>query len=217
MRVLEHAATHDAALGAQLGPGGVLRTPAQICSTVRALKLVTVELTTTVTSRSADQNWRGDVAAAVQAPVKLSYGTDLSGLTEGGVSVSPLVNSCVIRVPAPSRIATEVLGQSETTKVDVGWGRFRSMAGEYYLGIARRDLYEQARAMSLPPADSQRVRDLTREQVAKLARSMLGEQMAVRVVFDDEPGWTIIPAALGLTGKPGRAEGSAGAGEGGSR
>ena len=110
----------------------------RIATAARALKLVTVELDTTVLSRSSDSSWRGGVSASVQAPAKLAYGTDLSHLEPDDIAFDQLLRSCLVRVPPPRRIATEVFAERERTEVRVGWARFRSLSGEYHLGLARR-------------------------------------------------------------------------------
>lgn len=159
---------------------------ARVLDSIRSLKLVTVELTTHVNAESLDESWRGDVRARVDAPVKLHFGTDLSRLRADAIRASVLGNSWVITVPVPERIATEVFGEREQVDVSVGWLRSRSIAGEKQLGIARRDLYEAARRIRLSDEDMLRVRGQTREQVARLVRSIVGPLASVSVRFEDE-------------------------------
>jgi hypothetical protein len=168
--------------------GVVTTDTARVLGSIRKLKLVTVELATHVNAESVDESWRGDVHAKVDAPVKLHFGTDLSGLKAESLRASALGNSWVVTVPAPERVATEVFGERETTDVSVGWMRSRSMSGEKHLGLARRDLYESARRLRLSEEDTQRVRAETREQVATLMRSIVGQWSSVTVRFEDEVG-----------------------------
>ncbi len=168
--------------------GVVVTDTARVLGSMRKLKLVTVELATHVNAESVDESWRGDVHAKVDAPVKLHFGTDLSGLKAESLRASTLGNSWVVTVPAPERVATEVFGERETTDVSVGWMRSRSMSGEKHLGLARRDLYESARRLRLSEEDTQRVRAETREQVAALMRSIVGQWSSVTVRFEDEVG-----------------------------
>jgi hypothetical protein len=193
MRELENDALKTPDYAASLSPGASVIQTARVMESVRALKLVTVQITTRVSSESADSSWRGSASATVQAPVKLSFGTDLSHLGEGAVSFSPLMNSCIVRVPPPTRIATEVMGNQEENEVHVGWLRFRAQAGEKHLGIARRDLYGQALELRLLAEDAQRVREDTRTQVATLIHSIVGKEMTLRVIFADEAGGTPEP------------------------
>lgn len=191
MRQMEARATRGVADPLLTGPASNLAQTARVAESVRALQLVTLRITTRVTAESADSSWRGDASAIVEAPVRLHYGTDLSSLDDRAISFSPLRNQCVVRVPPPSRIATEVMGANEETEVRVGWLRFKSQAGEKHLGQARVQLYERAQDLRLLPLDAQSVREQTRSQVAKLIRGIVGDEIDVLVRFDDEaPGLT---------------------------
>lgn len=184
LRALEHDALDEVALIESEGAGPMQA--AHVLGSIRKLKLVTVELATHANSSSAEESWRGDVRATVDAPVKLHYGTDLSRLKAESLRVGPLGNSWVITVPAPERVATEVFGEREQTDVRVGWMRSRAVAGEKHLGMARRDLYEAARRLAISQEQMERVRGQTREQVAQLMRSIVGPFAVVRVRFEDE-------------------------------
>lgn len=154
---------------------------ATVTRAVRDLKLVTVTIDTTVKVTRRDDNWRGGAEATVEAPVRLHYGTDLSKLDVRHIVVNPLTGICIIRVPPPERIATEVFTEKERNDVLIGWGRFRSRAGEYQLGLARTQLNEQARQMTLSPTDQLKVVESTREQVQVLVERVLGPGRQVLV------------------------------------
>lgn len=160
---------------------------ARVLDAVRSLQLVTVELHTVVSAQASHESWRGPVRARVEAPARLLYATDLSGLRADALGFSPVARAYAVRVPAPTRLAAEVQTDEESIAVQLGWGRFRSRAGEYYLGLARKALTERARAMPLSPADEAFVRRTTREQVADLVRAIVGPGVSVRVTLDDEP------------------------------
>ncbi|GEM_PF-539844 len=153
---------------------------AEIARSLRTMKLVTVEVETAVASKRFDGSWRGDVAATVVAPARLLYGCDLSGIGEPhtGQSATLIPNllsgGYTLRVPRPSRIATEVEGDRERSMVDVGWGRFRDLSGEHQLGLARSGLYEEARQIRLTPDQAREVETATREQLATLVRAFAG-------------------------------------------
>ncbi len=185
-RVMEGRAVRRALVGE--GLRGPPRALADVASAARTMKLVTVEIETSVTARVRDESWRGDVTAQVTAPARLMYGTDLSRMDVSRVGFSPLEGRYVVRVPRPERLATEVFPEREAARVETGWLRFRTRAGEYVLGLARRALGEQARHMRLREEDAEQVREATREQVARLVRSIVGEQTSVGVVFDDAAG-----------------------------
>jgi hypothetical protein len=160
---------------------------AEVTQAVRALKLITVEIDTKVKVERGDSSWRGDVQASIEAPVRLSYGTDLSKMDVDGVTYSPLLGrgSYVVKVPRPTRIATEVFNAKENELVRIGWLRLRSRAGEYYLGQARRDLPDEARELVLLPEDTAKVERVTKEQVEALVKAIVGDRADVTVVFGE--------------------------------
>lgn len=159
---------------------------ARVTTEVRALRLVTSEVTTSVTSTSSDVSLLGDVAASVTAPVRLLYGINLESLDAAAVTFSPIHRLYMVRLPPPTRLAAEVLTQFERAEVTTGWMRSRATEGERHLGLARRDL--ALRAHDLMPDDDQRrsLRDAAREQVATIVRRIVGDNAAVRVTFTDE-------------------------------
>ncbi|GJQ29108.1 MAG: hypothetical protein HBSAPP03_09920 [Phycisphaerae bacterium] len=161
---------------------------AEIASALRAAKLVTVEIDTTVALSRGDMSWRGDAAARLEVPVRLHYGVDLAAMQADAVGFSPITPGvCIVRVPAPARVATEVFLEQERAEVEVGWLRLRSRAGEYYLGLARRDAADAARALVLAPDDAAKVREVSREQIADVVRRLLGDGTIVHVRFEDAP------------------------------
>jgi hypothetical protein len=181
MRAQQAAAVDHAARAPDVRP------LAEVATALRAMKLVTVEIDTSVTVERRDASWRGDVAARVTVPVRLSYGTDLSAITAEGVAFSPVGGAYVVRVPPPQRIATEVFGEKEKIEVEAGGLRLRSRAGEYYLGLARQGTSEAARELVLLEDDARRVREVTRQQVERLIRSIVGDRALVRVLFSEGP------------------------------
>jgi hypothetical protein len=182
MRSLESAAVRGEGIRDQLTSAGRPRPLAEVASAVREMKLVTVEVNTSVESSAEDASWRGDVNARVCAPVRLLYGTDLSKLEIGSLALSPATGAYLVRIPVPERIATEVCTEQDP-EVQVGWMRLRSRAGEYYLGLARRDLYQRACELALSPEDAAMVRRTTREQVEAMVRKIVGAKTPVTVTF----------------------------------
>jgi hypothetical protein len=188
MRRMEARALDAPAIRDQLTPEGRPRPLAEVAQTLRQSKLVTVEVQTAVASLSENESWRGDVEARVVAPVRLLYGTDLSNLQVERVVYSPVSGAYLVKIPPPERIATEVYGSDEDINVRLGWLRFRSLSGEYHLGLARRDLHDRAVEVTLSPEDAAMVRRTTLEQVTALVRSIVGDRAAVQVVFDEGAG-----------------------------
>jgi hypothetical protein len=160
---------------------------ADLTAALRAMKLVSVELRTRVSSKAEHTSWRGDVVATVDVPARLYYGTDLYGAEvslDRSISGRP---GYTLRLPPPRRIAAELeLGPGERAQVELGWLRTRSRAGEYYLGEARRGLSAALRRLRLTPEDEAFVRRETRHRVAELVRTIAGPEARVSVLFSDE-------------------------------
>lgn len=184
LRALERRAAF-VGVDAALTPEGQLRPIAEVAASIASLKLVTVEVYTSATSLSADPSWRGEAYAEVTAPVRLLYGCDLSNLSADRLAYSPTTSTYIIRIPPPERIASEVFGMDESAQVRVGWGRLRSRAGEYQLGLARKGLREAAERVMLSPEDAEYVRRTTLDQVRSLARKIVGPAPKIVVRFDE--------------------------------
>jgi hypothetical protein len=161
---------------------------ASVMAEVKAMKLVTAEVRTNVTSTSSDVSMFGDVSATVTAPVRLLYGCDLASLETTAVTFSPLHDVYLLRVRPPERIAAEIQTPFEKAEVKTGWMRSRATDGEYHLGEARRDL--MLRAQELAPDAEQRIRlrEDARSQIAALVRKIVGDRAGVKVTFTDEFG-----------------------------
>lgn|SRR6185295_11049515 len=185
---LESNALRRANLDERAGAGPESRI-VEVTRAVKELKLVTVSIDTRVKVEAKDTSWRGDVVAVVEVPVKLLYGTDLSRLdggsegSGGAIAYNPLTGAYIVRVPMPERIATEVYSTEEKSEVTAGWMRLRSRAGEYYLGLARKQVADQAREMRLSNDDAEKVREATRERVQAMVKRLVGDgkEVVVRV------------------------------------
>jgi hypothetical protein len=163
-----------------------LRPLAAVLETTRALKLVTVTVESQVTAKVRDERWRGTASASVQTPVKYVYGVDLSGLDHEAIRMGSILGIYEITIPRPARIATEVDGGRPVEEVvEVSGTRLRSVAGEFYLGLARKAIYEQARKSTLPRDEIERIEQMTREQVQDLVRRFVGPTAEVRVKYQD--------------------------------
>jgi hypothetical protein len=185
MRHSERQAKEAAAALARETESAKVQSTVQVGQMLRAMKLITVEVHSTVESASADETWRGDVHASVRAPVTFYYGVDLSQLEPSAIHRDPLTGTYSITVPRPIRLATEVLGSDEETSVSVTGTRFRDMAGEYFLGLARTGLYERARKAKLGEIDRRRLDESTRTQIAGLIRALAGPDAQVNVQYAD--------------------------------
>jgi hypothetical protein len=164
----------------QLDETGQLRPLADVIATTRSLKLVTVTVDSRVRTRVRDERWHGTASAVVEAPVKYVYGVDLSGLQPEAFRVGRILGMYEIEIPRPGRIAVEVDGSHPVEEiVEVSGARLRSRAGEFYLGMARKEIYEQARKNALPPETMKEIETTTREQVEDLVRRFVGPQAQV--------------------------------------
>ena len=170
----------------QFDEQGKLRPVAAVLETTRALKLVTVVVESQVTTKVRDERWRGSASASVQAPVKYVYGVDLSGLDHESIRMGSILGIYEITIPRPTRIATEVDGsRPDEEVVEVTGSRMRSVAGEFYLGLARKAIYEQARKSALKKEDQDKVERITREQVEDLVRRFVGPSAEVHVKYQE--------------------------------
>ena len=173
-------------VASQLDDQGKLRPLAEVIETTRALKLVTVTIDSRVRTHVRDEQWRGTASAVVEAPVRYVYGVDLSELAPDAFRVGKLLGIYEILIPRPIRIATEVDGTHPVEEiVEVTGTRFRSRAGEYYLGLARKAIYEQAKKNALPKETMADIETKTREQVENLVRKFVGPSADVRVSFQN--------------------------------
>jgi hypothetical protein len=174
-------------IAGQLDDEGKLRPLADVIETTRALKLVTVMIDSTVRTEVHDEGWRGKAAASVKAPVRYVYGVDLSGLDPDAIRMGHILGIYEITIPRPTRIAVEVDGSHPIEEtVDVTGMRFRKVAGEYYQGLARKEIYEKARQSSLPDETLEKIDTQTREQVESLVRRFVGPSAEVRVKYADK-------------------------------
>jgi hypothetical protein len=160
---------------------------AQIRRALEAMQLLTVVLETQVSSTSKDESWRGDVTATVRSRARLLYGVDLSTATVERESMGPL-EKLILTVPPPRRMASELVDTpagdpAATPEVALGWLRFRTRAGEYQVGEARRMLPAAVAAMTLSPRDAEMVRDQSADRLKQMVRLFVGPEVFVEVRF----------------------------------
>lgn len=174
------------AAAAQLDETGKIRPLAEVIETTRALKLVTVTVDTSVLAEVKDEGWRGRASASVKAPVRYVYGVDLSELRPDAFRLGRILGIYEITIPQPARIAVEVDGSHPIEEVvEVTGLRFRKISGEYYQGLARKAIYDQARKSALPKETMDDIYARTREQVEDLVRRFVGPTAQVRVRYKD--------------------------------
>jgi len=160
---------------------------AEVARLAREMKLITVSVDSTVRATRRDERWRGTAAATVEAPVRHSYGVDLSGLADGAFEYNYLTRGYVVTLPAPRRIASEVDGGHPTREeIAVTGTRFKKLAGMEQLHAAHKAIYDEAVRQQLPKDRGEEVRRVTREQVAAALGAIVGGDYEVRVKFEDE-------------------------------
>ena len=167
----------------QLDEAGRLRPLAEVIELTRSLKLITVEVASTVPSAAAFSNWRGTVHAEVIVPVRYGYGVDLARLDRGAFLREAVSRTYIVRLPRPERLYVEVDTSSPVREeVKVSFLQFRRTGGEYFLGEARKQLSREAWRQALPPDVLRQVENETLERVRKAIRPLLGDT-AVRVEY----------------------------------
>ncbi|MBI2784299.1 MAG: DUF4230 domain-containing protein, partial [Gammaproteobacteria bacterium] len=133
------------------------------------------------------ERWRGTASASVETPVRYVYGVDLSGLDHEAIRLGNIMGMYEITIPRPTRIAAEVDGSRPVEEVvEVSGTRLRAVAGEFYLGLARKEIYEQARKSALPKDVMDDIDLKTREQVEDLVRRFIGPSAEVRVRYKSD-------------------------------
>jgi hypothetical protein len=159
----------------QLDSSGKIRPLADVITQTRGSRLVTVQIASNVTVLVEDRSWRGNASASLSAPVRYSYGVDLSQLDQSCFAFSELTSTYSVKIPKPTRIATEVdTAKTFDEHVEVGLGRMRGRAGETQLSLARKKLSEEAERQALSPADTERVEKNTLESVRDLVQRIVG-------------------------------------------
>jgi hypothetical protein len=182
LRSAERAITlGPAPAGAQTPPADAPPPALRVGELLKTLRLVTVQLDTTVSAQSADDSWRGRIEARVTAPARLHFGVDLAH-PDARVVVDPLTGGLTLAVPEPTLLAAEITGPAAPV-VDVGWARLRDRGGEFHAGQARDKLHDAARRTPLSPVDAERVAAGARDQLVALARLFAGGTIPVRVEF----------------------------------
>ncbi len=160
--------------------------PADVAASLRVMKLITVQINTSVrVERKVESMILGDASVAVQTPVVVSYGTDLSTLTDNGVRLETAGNKTIIRVtiPRPTRQAVEVFADAQQTTVNKGWRRFVWWSGDDEANAAKAQIPLEARALELLPTDRAKIEADTRAQVRRLVQAIAGSRDEVIVDF----------------------------------
>jgi hypothetical protein len=175
------------AIDAELDRNGRIRPVAQVLQLVRELKLITASAESTVETTVTDSRWRGTASATVEAPVKYSYGIDLSSLPNESVKFNPISRSYSVVVPSPQRMAVEVdTGRPVQEVIRVSGTRFKKLAGRDQLVLALKALTEEANRQSLPADQIAQIRETTRGQIVNLVLKIIGDKYPIRVRFNDE-------------------------------
>jgi len=155
----------------------------RIASACKDLKIITSVINTRLIVRKSDESWRGDAAATIEVPVRLHYGVDMQSLPADAIRIGPDGVSYVVQLPKPRRISVEVLPEVGEPQLQVGWGRWKSWAGEQMLAEARKQALLESQRFIPGADDMARVRQQTAEQIEALVKHIAGERAKVRVEF----------------------------------
>lgn len=156
--------------------------PDEALKALRALRLVTVEMHAPVRVACRDENWRGVAEAMIEAPTRLLFGVDLSGLSRSSLSFGDH-GLVLVTIPRPSLQAIELDMSRPREEVTVSGLRLRSRSGVSQLSRARLEIYEAAQRLALTSETERLVAETTLAQVAALFRDTLGEKRSVIVQY----------------------------------
>ncbi len=165
--------------------------PDAVARAARVLKLVTIEVTDVVRLKEADRSsFRPDVEAAVELPVRLSFGLDLSAMdatwvrvqTPGLSGVQTTRPIVVVRVPRPTRLAAEPITKDERATVTRSLLRFGE---EAFLDKLRLQASQAANQLELGPKEQARVEEMTKAQLQTLLRAILRDEADIVVEYAD--------------------------------
>ena len=172
----------EAASTPRVQPAGVEWRVAEAC---KQLKVLTSVIQSRLLVRASDDNWRGVAVATIEVPVRIHFGVDLATLSPESIRRGS-DGSFILQLPKPRRLSVEVLPEIGEPRVEVGWGRWKSWAGEQMIADARKKALEQAQTFVADAADMAQVRRQTSEQIEHLVQLVAGPQAKVRVEFVDE-------------------------------
>lgn len=175
----------DAAVARLMTERNVIN-PADVAARLRVMKLITVQITTSVrVEKKVESMLLGDATVAVQTPVVVSYGTDLSSLAEDGVRIDKQGERAIIRVrvPQPARMAVEVFADAQQTTINKSWRRFVWWSADDEVNAAKAQIPLEARALELLPTDRAKVEEDTRQQLSRLIEAITGFDADVIVEF----------------------------------
>lgn len=170
--------------------------PAAVAASARTMKLITVQVTTKVrVEKNVDSFLFGEGKTAVETPVVVNFGSDLSKLKSEGVEVMGAGEGARVRVriPRPTCVGVSVIADASTTSVEKSWRRMGWWSGDSQMKDAKLEAFNQANRLrmqpvqnSLTPADREKIETMTREQMTTLIKVIVGEGIDVEVKFEDE-------------------------------
>jgi hypothetical protein len=152
---------------------GRLRPLIQFAQAAKTLDLVTVVVRDRMTSATHQEHWRGNVDVSFEVPVTYQYGVSLAGIKPESFSLLPGSKTFRVEIPKPRRLSTEVFTEkAEKEKIEVGWLRLRSRAGNFLLHQAYKNVRAEAERRVLPPAKRQEIERDNLQQVKKLLQHL---------------------------------------------
>ena len=175
------AASNPAPQGPDLASSASIRSTTQVLSSIRQLKLLTVQVNAAVRTTATDERWRGTATATVEAPARFHYGIDLATLDEDAVDFDYLTQTYALTIPEPQLIAVEVdLANPVREEVRTTGMRMDAMSGQKQMIRAQRSLHEHAQSFALPPDQLVQMRQTTLDQTRTALSALAGP--AARIV-----------------------------------
>jgi hypothetical protein len=165
-------------------PAAAVQSSTQVLSSVRQLKLLTVQIDAAVRTTAIDERWRGTATAMIEAPARFHYGIDLGELDRDAVQYHYLTQTYTLAIPEPHLIAVEVdLARPLREEVRTSGLRMDVMSGQKQMILAQRALHEHAQLFELPPEQRQHMRQATLEQAQKALGGIGGPTARVIVRY----------------------------------
>src|SRR5262245_10719906 len=157
---------------------GEVRPIAEVAELTRSLKLITVEIESSVRVEMKDSNWRGTARATLETPVRYLYGVDLAKLEHSAFDYLPLLERYQIRVPRPRRLAAEVITSNPMTE-EIKTTGLRPFAGAMQMTLARRAVYDEACRQMLSTEQAESVLQQSKEQLEAVLQRFLGRSCRI--------------------------------------
>jgi hypothetical protein len=173
------------AINRNLDDKGKLRPEIEIANKVKAARLETILLDSTVLAEAVDANWLGETRATVEIRVRYHYAIDLEKLNAERFTYLPGKNILTATIPHATRSFDFPDAEPIREEIATGWLRFRSMSGAQQLLVAYKKLNSEAERKVLPDDELQRVESDSLDRVRELIQNLVESGTTVNVQYED--------------------------------